>query len=68
MFSGVLIDDAEFRQDVAATKQAARIDSRWDLQSPRIFEEIFFWFLFALHLGGAIPGKLGPLRKYLLLV
>ena len=42
-----LIDDAELRQDVATTKHAAPIDSHWDLQSPRIFEEIFFRFFIA---------------------
>jgi hypothetical protein len=51
MFSGLsLINDAELRQDVAATKQAAPIDSSWDLQSLRIYEEIFFRFFIANQL------------------
>jgi hypothetical protein len=42
-----LIDDAELRQDITATKYAAPIDSHWDLQSPWIFKEIFFLFFIA---------------------
>ena len=44
-----LIDDAALGQNVAATKQALPIQSRWNLQSPRILEGIFSRFSFANH-------------------
>ena len=44
-----MIDDAALGQNVAATKQALPIQSRWNLQSPRILEEIFSRFSFANH-------------------